>query len=248
MAIVLGICSFVLSALALYLTYSQKVRQDRFGSRKALSDTISVISSIRVEMSKLFREIDDPDELRNLRRSINARRRYLAYHAELLTREIPGLTADIDHLLIAGAFATTDPDRAKAHYEQAVAKSSNQYTRAINTRSFAVFMLGEGEFDVARKLFEEAIKANSDNDQGRRLRADNLMIWAACEQRFGFPKEAERRSDQALKEASGIVNQHFRERTIADIEARVEATMKMAKGFETQESITEPAIDHRENM
>jgi tetratricopeptide (TPR) repeat protein len=87
-------------------------------------------------------------------------------------------------------------------------------------------MFRQGYFEAARKLFEKAIGANDDDsDRSRQSRSDNLMIWAASEQRFGFSEEAKKRLDQALEEAFKIDNKRLKERIIEEVSNRREVIL-----------------------
>jgi hypothetical protein len=115
LALVVSLASFVFSVVSLVLTYRQRSRQDRLGSRKALTDTIAAISATNIEMGKLFAQKPLP-EIVALRRNLNSQRRYLANHAELLIGEIPELATDIDFNIIAGAFDAIGDFRLNASY------------------------------------------------------------------------------------------------------------------------------------
>jgi hypothetical protein len=116
LALCVSAASVVLSIISLVLTYKQKSRQDGLVSRKALTDVVAAIANTNVEMAKLQ---GPRPEIVSARRNLNAQRRYLANHAELLTSEVPNLSTDIDHQLIAGAFeANGDHERAQLHWKK----------------------------------------------------------------------------------------------------------------------------------
>jgi tetratricopeptide (TPR) repeat protein len=201
-AILISGASLVLSIISLILTYRQRSRQNKLGSRKALTDAIAAIANTNAEMAKLQ---GSSPEVVSARRNLNAQRRYLANHAELLTFEIADLSTDIDHTLIAGALeAAGDYDRAKEHWLRSVEKSPAPLLRAMNLRGYARFMFNQGNPEVARQHYEESLRVLPDTDSGRQTRADNLMFWALAERNFGFSDEGERRRQQAIAEARRI--------------------------------------------
>lgn len=205
-SLVISLASLLLSIISLILTYRQRSRQDKLGSRKALTDAVAAIANTNIEMAKLQGIGRGTPENVASRRNINSQRRYLANHAELLTSEIPDLATDIDHNLIAGALdAAGDYDRAREHWEKCVEKSPAPTLRAFNLRGLARFMFNQGNPEAARRCYEESLRIQvPDNDSGRRVRADTLMFWALAERDFGFADEGERRRQQAIVEASRI--------------------------------------------
>jgi tetratricopeptide (TPR) repeat protein len=204
LALCVSAASFALSIISLVWTSRQKSRQDRLVSRKALTDAMAAIANTNIEMAKLQ---GSRPEIVSARRNLNSQRRYLANHADLLTSEIPDLSTDIDHTLIAGAFdANGDHERAQSHWEKCIEKSpEGTASRVFGLRGFGRFMFNQGQAEAARKLYEEALSVKMpDNDVTRAQRADTLVLWALAERDHGFAAEGNRRRQQALDEANRI--------------------------------------------
>jgi tetratricopeptide (TPR) repeat protein len=217
-ALCVSAASFALSIFALWLTYRQKSRQDSLASRKALTDTVAAIVNTNIEMAKLQ---GSRPEIVSTRRNLNAQRRYLAHHAELLTSEIPDLSTDIDHQLIAGAFdANGDQERAQSHWKKCINKSPAPALRSLNLTGYARFMFHQGQSEAGRKLFEEAVNPNlPDTDLSRHIKADILASWATTERDYGFGNEGERRHQQALAEARRIGTTGRRDQVTSYVES-----------------------------
>jgi tetratricopeptide (TPR) repeat protein len=199
-------CSFALSIFALVLTYRQKEKQDKLAARKSLTDTVAALVASNIEMERLPFDYSDASRIVSIRRNLNAQRRYLANHGEILIQEIPGLVNDIDHTLVAQAFdASGDVEKARAHWRSSVSKSPTALLRAMNLRGYARFEFVQGNSEAARELFADALKAlEGDTDKFRRERADTFLLWAIAERNFGFLEEASRRVQQARAEADRI--------------------------------------------
>lgn len=203
-AVISGI-SLLVSLSALVLTYRQKAAQDRLGTRKTLSDLISSISTTNIEMAKI-RDNAVGESVMLLRRALNSQRRYLSQHAELLSEEIPALCTDIDHVMIAGAMdASGNTSRADHHWQRAIELSPASIIKSYNLRGYARFLAAAGKIQPARKAYEQALGATSqDDDRHRRERADTLVLWALAERDLGFDAEASRLREQAIAEAKRI--------------------------------------------
>ena len=202
--LVISIASLTLSIISLVLTYRQKSRQDQFAARKALTDAVAAIAQTNAEFVKY---IGLPSELATAaRRNLNSQRRYLANHAEMLTQEIPNLSTDIDHQLIAGAFeAGGDFSRATYHWTASVEKAPGPFLKAVNLRGFARFLFGQGNCELGRQKYQESLTQDVyDSDRTRYLKAETLILWAIAERTYGFDQEAERRRSQAVVEAQRI--------------------------------------------
>ena len=203
--IVIGTVSLITSVTALVLTYRQKSRQDNLGARKTLSDVLSSIIETNIEMAKMR---DEPlsEGVMQLRRALNSQRRYLCQHADALTKEIPSLCYDIDHVIVAGAMdASGDLEQADQHWQAGIKKSIAPITRCYNLRGYARFLLASGKVEAARTAFAQALQATpGDDDRSRRERADSRVLWAFAERDFGFEEEAIRLKDQAIVEAKRI--------------------------------------------
>jgi hypothetical protein len=203
--IVISAISLATSIMALVLTYRQKLRQDDLGGRKTLSDILAEIIETNIEMAKIRNE-PLSEGVMQLRRALNSQRRYLCQHADVLSKEIPALCYDIDHIVIAGAMdASGDLEGADRHWQAGIAKSVAPITKCYNLRGHARFLIASGKVEAARDLFAQALQSTpGDDDRSRRERADSRVLWALAEREFGFEEEAVRLKDQAIVEAKRI--------------------------------------------
>ena len=201
----LSAVSFTLALAAFVMSYRQRAREDKRGIRKSLTDTLIMISQGNYAMAQLRNEAPT-DSVVTFRRQINAQRRYLSNHANFLMEQIPELTEDIDHNMLASAFdASGDAIAARKQWEAAVEKSANETIRAFNLRGFARFLFFQGNPASGREKYEESIRVNlPDDDRNRNLRADTYLMWSVTERDGGFIEEARRRREQAIAEASRI--------------------------------------------
>jgi hypothetical protein len=232
--------TIVISCLALLVSvvsYLLRTREDKRGTRQALTDTLTALGEVSLSMAKL--KIENPrasNDVMSLRRTYNSQRRYLANHAEFLLDQIPDLSADIDHNMLAGAFdAIGDPARAEEHWRACVAKSPSDTLRAMNLRGFARFLFYRGNASVGRQKYEESLQVNlPDNDASRRIRADTFALWFTTEREFGFLQEADRRRESAIAEARRIGHQGMQSEMLKYIE-------DLAKTPHALEPAAEPA-------
>jgi hypothetical protein len=224
-----------LALLVSVVTYLLLTREDKRGTRQALTDTLTALGEVSLAMTKL--KIENPsasNDVMSLRRTYNSQRRYLANHAEFLLDRIPELSADIDHNMLAVAFeAIGDLARAEEHWGACVARSPSDALRAMNLRGFARFLFYRGNPSVGRQKYEESLQVNlPDNDPGRRIRADTFALWFATEREFGFLQEADRRRESAVAEARRIGHQGMQRemlRYIEDLASRPQALEPVAE-------------------
>jgi tetratricopeptide (TPR) repeat protein len=206
--------SLLVSLISFALIYRQRAIENRRAIRQSLTDAVNSLTEVSLAMAKLKIENPHaPPDVVSLRRTYNSSRRYLANHSELLMEQIPKLTTDIDHNVLAVAFdAIGDYERAGAHWNSCVEASPAGPLRAMNLRGLARFLFGQGKFDQGRGKFEESLRINlPDDDSSRGLRADTCAMWSAAERESGFTDEAERRRSQAIQEATRI--SHKRKQT-----------------------------------
>ena len=236
--------SAVIALTALFVTYRQRSREDSRGMRKSLTDTLASMAEVNLAMAKLRLEHPESnDSIVGLRRAYNSQRRYLASHAEFLLEQIPSLSTDIDHNLLAQAFDTMGHyEKALEHWKACVEKSPGPSLRAMNLRGFARFLFFQGNSKLGQQKYDESLQVDlPDNDSNRRLRADTYAMWSVTEREFGFVEEARRRREQGLAEAKRIGHSGMRDEILQYIDSLWSQPAVPSAATQAYPPATEPA-------
>jgi hypothetical protein len=211
------------SLITFRMTYRQKSIDEKYTTRKSLTDVIAELTKINISFAQL--EIDHPgssdERVVSFRRNYNDQRRYLANHGELLCNRIPEIVNDVDCMIIGAAFASHgDYKRAERFHKLAVEKSITNAIRMNNMRALAGFYFRRGNVALARKTYEEALQVElPSNDSMRQFTADTYMMWARAEQYAGFWAESQRLRASAEDAARLIGQKSMRDDMIKQIEA-----------------------------
>lgn len=222
LTVVLSTGALCFSIASFVLTMRQRSVEDRRGIRKSLTESISELTDVQLARLQLDRDSpgDTSESVVTFRRTYNMQRRFLANHCEFLGDQIPELVTDIDCLVIAGAFETSqDYERADRFYLLAVEKAPNAVLKSLSLRSGARYWFNRGNPARGRKSFEEALQLEvPDTDAVRQLVSDTYMLWAKAEHDFGFSEQASRIRELARVAATRIANSHMRDDMLRQLE------------------------------
>jgi tetratricopeptide (TPR) repeat protein len=213
--ITLSATAICVSVASFVITWRQRKIEDQRSIRKSLADSISELTEVQLARLKLDKDNpgDTSESVVTFRRTYNMQRRFLANHCDFLASQIPHLVTDVDCLVIAGAFETSqDFERADYYYQLSIEKAPNASLKLLSLRSAAIYWFNRGNHARGRKSFEDALQLDvPDSDTARQLISDTYMLWAKAERSAGFLEQALRIRELARAAATRIASQHMRE-------------------------------------
>lgn len=221
LALFISSLALIVSWFSLKNTRNQKNKEIENSKRVSLTNTISEISKINIETTKLNcnSEISSA-ALIELRRNYNAQRRYLTAHAEFLMEEIEHLISDIDCNIMAVAFNLIgEYSKANHYWEKCINVTESDVIKSMNLRGYASFLFYQGAPQLGRKKYQESLEIQlPDTDNIRRHTTDTLLLWAQTESDFQYWDEASRIIRQARAHCQRIGHLGMRKEMLERIE------------------------------
>lgn len=200
--------AFILSLTATAISLRQKKYEIERTLRSQLTDAIGKLNTAFESIEKLRLEKFDiwgTPPLANMRSFYNGQKLFYAKQAIYVAEQIPKLVSDAEYNSIARAFSDLDDENtAFRYYELAIAAATTSISKATNLRGYARLLLRNGQEELGRKRFSEALELVSDGtDSAHWFRAETLQRWAQIEAEFCETTSADL-FDKAEKEFNRI--------------------------------------------
>lgn len=206
----ISIVAILVSVATAYLSLRLKKKEEERTKRTMLTDTATKILAARME------SLTRPTHLLE---QINAQIIQLASLAVYLTTRIPHLVTDMDYVIIADAFGTTqDLGKARDFFQLAIKTSTVDSRQLTNRRSYAKFCFVYGDVGTGRVEYQKALdKVPPNDDLLRHAYGYTHRMWGISEFQAGYPNEALKHVDMAEEVFSNISNEIVRQKAVQEL-------------------------------
>lgn len=173
------IISIVALLLSVYANINSQTREESEKNRTIriqLTDVLGRINNLNLENARIFKDYSeaDPEYASRISAILNQENVSLLWQAKYLSEQIPDLISVVDLNTIAYAnFLANNILEAEGFHKKSIEKAKNNndnYSRALTTRSYAIFLFSTGRSTEGRRQYETSvtlleslpIKGNSD--------------------------------------------------------------------------------------
>lgn len=205
------------------LSYFQKRGESYWATRKQLSDTLSRIGELNLEIAKHRTTPETARANFNLPGMLSDHRRYLVRHAALLAKRVRRTVTTHEYLIIAWAFDSADDvENARSFFEKAIEVRTDPVDHALALRSYARFLDNEHEADKAETQYNMALAALvGENDRLKYYRGDTFERRAVLERERGNLQKAQEYFAKARLEYESVKDEERHRRYLKNL-ARTE--------------------------
>jgi len=192
----ISVLALVLSVTSATISFQLQKADSQRTAREQLSNTVTELIDLNAKNATFW---STPEEQRdNLYYQqlsiISQKAASFSRQAVYLANSNPSIVTDVEYVTIAqGLVIVGDNLLAESYWRKAVEASPSNFYKVINLRGYADFLFRQGNQELAREKYREALKIfNNDTDYNKATNGYTYQMWMNNEFQSGFPQEAEK--------------------------------------------------------